>query len=71
LESQGLLVSQWREENNRTKRFYHLSAEGTRVLKQLLEEWRRLNSAVDKIAVQTLRQSNRKPHSKSEQTKSP
>src|SRR5439155_21981633 len=39
LETQGLLVSQWREEDKRNKRFYRLSAEGTLILKQLLEEW--------------------------------
>jgi len=28
LESQGLLTGEWREENNRRKRFYRLSREG-------------------------------------------
>src|SRR6266404_7526614 len=35
LESQGLLVSKWREEEKRNKRFYRLSAQGKQVLKQL------------------------------------
>src|SRR6476661_10750078 len=35
LESQGLLVSQWREEDKRNKRFYRLSADGELILKQL------------------------------------
>ncbi len=39
LESQGLLNSQWREEDKRRKRFYLLSSEGARVLEQLLAEW--------------------------------
>jgi len=60
LESQGLLVSQWREENNRNKRFYHLSADGQRVLKQLLEQWRALNGALEKIAAQSPRTGTRK-----------
>src|SRR5579859_580369 len=38
LESQGLLVSQWREEDKRNKRFYWLSRDGEKILQQLLEE---------------------------------
>jgi len=38
LETQGLLTSQWREEDKRNKRFYRLSAEGKLILKQLLDE---------------------------------
>ncbi|MBV9402584.1 MAG: helix-turn-helix transcriptional regulator, partial [Candidatus Eremiobacteraeota bacterium] len=49
LESQGLLVSQWREENRRNKRFYHLSAEGSRILDQLLAEWQRITTSLDRI----------------------
>jgi PadR family transcriptional regulator PadR len=49
LESQGLLVSEWREEDKRNKRFYKLSAEGRRVLKDLLAEWEDLNVAVHTI----------------------
>lgn len=49
LESQGLLTSEWRYEDNREKRFYRLSAEGRTVLKQLLDEWRALNGALDNI----------------------
>jgi PadR family transcriptional regulator, regulatory protein PadR len=49
LEAQGLLVSQWREEDKRNKRFYRLSAEGERVLTQLLNEWQRINTSLSKI----------------------
>ena len=49
LESQGLLVSEWREEDKRNKRFYRLSAEGRTVLKQLLAEWQDLNAAINRI----------------------
>jgi PadR family transcriptional regulator PadR len=49
LESQGLLTSEWREEDKRQKRFYQLSAEGQKVLDQLLDEWRTLNAALDKL----------------------
>lgn len=47
LESQGLLTSEWREEEKRNKRFYRLSGDGEQMLGQLLEEWRTINAAVD------------------------
>lgn len=49
LESQGLLASEWREENKRNKRFYKLSAQGRHILKQLLAEWQGLNASIQKI----------------------
>lgn len=49
LEAQGLLVSEWREEEKRNKRFYRLSDAGAAVLARLVEEWRGLNAAVDDI----------------------
>ena len=49
LESQGLLKSQWREEDKRNKRFYRLSPEGKQILKQLLAEWQGINSSLDEI----------------------
>lgn len=49
LETQGLLVSEWREEDRRNKRFYRLSTEGRQILKQLLEEWQSLNSSLKRI----------------------
>jgi PadR family transcriptional regulator PadR len=49
LESQGLLLSEWREENKRNKRFYHLSPGGALVLNQLLEEWRHINASIDRM----------------------
>jgi PadR family transcriptional regulator PadR len=47
LESQGLLISEWREEEKRNKRFYRLSAEGKVILKQLLAEWQSINSSLN------------------------
>jgi len=47
LESQGLLVSEWREEEKRNKRFYRLSAEGKVILKELLAEWQRINASLN------------------------
>jgi|SRR5204862_7661847 len=49
LESQDLLTSEWREEGGRNKRFYRLSPEGRRILKQLLAEWSGLNATLDRI----------------------
>jgi PadR family transcriptional regulator, regulatory protein PadR len=49
LESQGLLLSEWREENKRNKRFYRLSPGGGEVLALLLDEWRRINNSLDRI----------------------
>lgn len=49
LESQGLLVSQWREEEKRNKRFYRLSPVGEQILNQLLGEWERINTSLNKI----------------------
>jgi len=49
LESQGLLVSEWREEEKRNKRFYKLSPNGEKILAQLLEEWERINTSLTKI----------------------
>jgi len=49
LETQGLLTSQWREEDKRNKRFYKLSSEGELILTQLLAEWNSINDSVNNI----------------------
>jgi PadR family transcriptional regulator, regulatory protein PadR len=49
LESQGLLASEWREEDKRNKRFYRISSDGERLLGQLLEEWRAINGSISSI----------------------
>ena len=49
LESQSLLVSEWREEEKRNKRFYSLSADGKVVLEQLKAEWKSLNTSLEGI----------------------
>lgn len=49
LESQGLLISEWREENKRNKRFYRLSPAGDEVLGRLLVEWQSINASLDGI----------------------
>ncbi|MDP9121233.1 MAG: PadR family transcriptional regulator [Acidobacteriota bacterium] len=49
LESQGLLRSEWREENRRNKRFYSLSPDGKLILEQLLDEWQSINASLNSI----------------------
>jgi PadR family transcriptional regulator PadR len=49
LETQGLLTSEWREEEKRNKRFYRLSPEGTQILQQLVLEWKGIHAALEGI----------------------
>jgi PadR family transcriptional regulator, regulatory protein PadR len=49
LETQGLLVSEWREEDKRNKRFYVLSPGGKQILQQLLAEWKSIDSSLTAI----------------------
>jgi PadR family transcriptional regulator len=49
LETQGLLVSEWREEEKRNKRFYRLSSDGKLILKQLLVEWKSIDASLNGI----------------------
>jgi PadR family transcriptional regulator PadR len=49
LETQGLLTSEWREEEKRNKRFYRLSSDGEVVLGMLLAEWNGINASIHKI----------------------
>ena len=50
LESQGLLASEWREEDRRQKRFYRLSPKGRELLTQLMTEWQSINASITRIA---------------------
>lgn len=47
LEAQGLLTSEWREEDKRNKRFYRRSSEGDQTFARLVQEWNRINAAMD------------------------
>jgi PadR family transcriptional regulator PadR len=49
LETQGLLVSQWRQHEKRNKRFYRLSDEGRDMLKQLAADWRAIDGSLGEI----------------------
>jgi PadR family transcriptional regulator, regulatory protein PadR len=53
LESQGLLQSEWREENKRRKRFYRLSPLGERILDQLTDELHRINASLERITAES------------------
>jgi PadR family transcriptional regulator PadR len=49
LEKQGLLESEWREENKRKKRFYTISKTGITVLERLSAEWIELNKGIQRV----------------------
>jgi PadR family transcriptional regulator PadR len=49
LEGQGLLTSEWREEDKRKKRFYRLSPDGEAVLARLSAEWRAMNITLQSL----------------------
>ena len=53
LETQGLLQSEWREENKRKKRFYRLSPVGRLILAELLNDFSQLNASLDRITSET------------------
>jgi DNA-binding PadR family transcriptional regulator len=46
LESQGLLESQWREEDKRKKRFYRLTSAGSEIFARLIAEYRSIGEAI-------------------------
>lgn len=52
LETQGLLQSEWREENKRRKRFYRLSPAGHAILDQLTDELHRINASLERITAE-------------------
>jgi len=49
LETQGLLLSEWREEDKRNKRFYRLSSDGEQIFARLLQEWQDINASINSI----------------------
>ena len=49
LEAQGLLTSEWREEDKRAKRFYRLSADGARMLDLLVADWQAIDRSLADI----------------------
>lgn len=53
LETQGLLASEWREQDKRNKRFYRLSPQGKLILTQLLLDWENLSQSLKAILQQS------------------
>lgn len=49
LEKQGLLESLWQVEDNRPRRYYQISAQGTALKEALIKEWEKLNEALSKM----------------------
>ncbi len=49
LESQGLLQSNWRVEEGRPRRYYCLSIEGGKVYQALVESWRAIGQAMNRL----------------------
>jgi len=49
LEAQGVLTSEWREEEKRNKRFYRLSRDGAGLLAELVDEWRAINTSLNRL----------------------
>ncbi|MDX2007268.1 MAG: PadR family transcriptional regulator [Meiothermus sp.] len=49
LEQQGLLHSQWREGDNRERRYYTISALGEAVLQVLIGEWQTINKSLHQL----------------------
>ena len=68
LETQGLLASEWREQDKRNKRFYRLSAKGKLILDQLLLDWESLSQALKAILQQSQTPSNQESTVVSDET---
>jgi PadR family transcriptional regulator, regulatory protein PadR len=49
LQRQGLLVSEWRKEDKRKRRFYRISKDGNAILDQLLAEWKSIDASLNGI----------------------
>jgi DNA-binding PadR family transcriptional regulator len=49
LEEQELLVSSWRMESSRPRRYYKLSDFGIKVLQEMSVEWSRIKTTVDEL----------------------
>jgi len=52
LESQGLLMSSWRIETDRPRRYYMISDEGRTLLPRLKEEWNNIVSMMNRMLKQ-------------------
>lgn len=50
LEAQGLLLSEWNTDESRPRKFYRTSTAGDALATVLLEDWKHLQSSIDRIA---------------------
>jgi len=52
LEKAGLVKGRWQQApSGQSRRYYHITARGTKALEEKLEEWRRFSTAVNLIMV--------------------
>lgn len=51
LEEQNLLQSNWQMETSRPRRYYVLSTVGEQVLQEMISEWSRIKTTVEKMLV--------------------
>lgn len=49
LEKQQLLTSEWNTEESRPRKFYRVAPAGEALLTALLEEWRSLDTSIEKL----------------------
>jgi PadR family transcriptional regulator PadR len=49
LEDQGLLESEWNVEGSRPRRYYVISAEGSKMLNRIREDWEQLVQIMDAL----------------------
>lgn len=49
LETQGVLISEWRAGEGSPRRYYRASPDGLRLYEQLVASWRGLNEAMDRL----------------------
>ena len=50
LEAQGLLISEWNTDESRPRKFYRTSPNGDALAAVLLEDWKNLQTSIDRIA---------------------
>ena len=55
LESQGLLKSEWNVEGSRPRRYYVISSEGEKILKDLASDWREITQVMERLLADVAR----------------
>jgi PadR family transcriptional regulator PadR len=50
LEAQGLLISEWNTDESRPRKFYRTSVAGDSLATVLLDDWKTLQTSIDRIA---------------------